>query len=565
MRLSRSFVLALCVPCVAVPAWADGLQLLPGGTASVSRGGAIAARPEDPMTMLKNPAGMAFLSGNQLMLEFDGPIDHMCVDPYGYYGWGVYSGSRSEFGNPLALNNPTHPTIGSTYATTPLPKICNSAPLGSIPQLAATFKIGSQLAVGVGFVAPTGVGSLQYGGADGTVQTPSGPRPTPTRYSLVSQKAEFAFDPAVSVAYRVIRQLAFGITFQALMLKDKTTAVQNEVAGTNPATDWFATLEAKDYFIPAMTFSVHARPTEAINLMASFRWIDSFSGSANLTYETNTYQRGATSGPVPYTNPPISIRNVTVPLPWELSVGARYAGRLSDQHDTGLRDPMDTELWDVELDLDYDINSRAGKDSVDVGHTVTVTTKNATGPGGTTSADVSQFAVSGHLKDSVAVRLGGSYAIVPRVLSAQGGAFFETRGLDPAYADIDSFAFERVGLGLGAVIRLGRFDLRAGYSHIFSESLNVAPPPNQPVEAAKATDPRSGFDERVGGTFTGGTRSGGVVLRDPAAPSGSNADAVAAKTQSAAVATTAQPNRVINAGLYTASFDVLSFGATYHF
>jgi hypothetical protein len=79
-------------------------------------------------------------------------------------------------------------------------------------------------------------------------------------------------------------------------------------------------------------------------------------------------------------------------------------------------------------------------------------------------------------------------------------------------------------------------------------------------------DPRSGFDKRVGGTFDPvGNRRGGVVLEDPSAPSPDKADAVAAKTQASGGATQSQPNRVINAGRYTASFDILSVGVSYHF
>jgi hypothetical protein len=53
------------------------------------------------------------------------------------------------------------------------------------------------------------------------------------------------------------------------------------------------------------------------------------------------------------------------------------------------------------------------------------------------------------------------------------------------------------------------------------------------------------------------------VLDDPAAPA--KGDAVAAKTQQSAVSTQARPERVTNAGKYTASFDIISVGAVYHF
>ena len=82
------------------------------------------------------------------------------------------------------------------------------------------------------------------------------------------------------------------------------------------------------------------------------------------------------------------------------------------------------------------------------------------------------------------MRLGGSYALLPRELALHAGGFYESRGVQPAFADVDTFAFARVGLGLGVVYRFGRWDLRAGYAHIFSETMDVAPPPHQNVEAA---------------------------------------------------------------------------------
>jgi len=198
-----------------------------------------------------------------------------------------------------------------------------------------------------------------------------------------------------------------------------------------------------------------------------------------------------------------------------------------------------------------------------------VITRTAGGNAGSNTVplkDLSAFDIDHQLKDSMSARLGGSYAVLPRKLMVHAGGFFESRGVKPEYADIDAFAFQRVGLGLGLVVRIGNFDLQGGYGHIFSETLDVAPPPHQAVENAVPGDPRSGFDKRVGGTISSdGTRMGGVVLEDPRAPSPSNADAVAAKTQQSAVVTRFQPNRVVNAGKYAARFDVVSVGVVYHF
>ncbi|HMJ54430.1 MAG TPA: hypothetical protein VK540_20250 [Polyangiaceae bacterium] len=570
MRHLRSTALAFLLLGAAHDAAAGGLELLPPGARSVARGGAVAARPEDPMALLHNPAGLAFLSGSQVILGVDAPFHHMCVTPYGYHGWGIYGAGSSEFGDPLALDHPTMPTIGATYATTPLGQVCNSARVVPIPQLGVMTKLTDDIAIGGGLVSPLVVAGLQYGGTDATQQTRYGPRPTPTRYSLISQDADFALAPSIGGAYRVIPELSVGINVQIAMLKANTSMVQNNFTGTQPSTDWLVKVKAQDYFTPAVTFAVHARPRPEVSLMGAFRWVDDFRGTGELTYETNTFHRGATSGPIPYQNPPVKLSEVVVRLPWQLTLAARYAGLLADAGcEPGPGDPMDNELWDVEVDLGYSLNARASNTSASIGQDVTVITRTAGGNAGSNTVplkDLSAFDIDHQLKDSMSARLGGSYAVLPRKLMVHAGGFFESRGVKPEYADIDAFAFQRVGLGLGLVVRIGNFDLQGGYGHIFSETLDVAPPPHQAVENAVPGDPRSGFDKRVGGTISSdGTRMGGVVLEDPRAPSPSNADAVAAKTQQSAVVTRFQPNRVVNAGKYTARFDVVSVGVVYHF
>ena len=561
---------AVCAALVSASGFAAaaGLELLPeGGARSVSRGGAVLAKPEDPMAMSTNPAGLAFLPGNRLVTGIDLSVNQMCAAPYGYYGWGIYTDKPSEFGNPVALDKPTNPTIGATYATTPLPRVCNSAPASPIPQLAWAGKVTDRLALGFGFLAPVVVPGLQFGGADGTVETPYGPRPTPTRYSMVKQTATDALAASATAAYQILPTLAAGLTAEVLMIRAQATVVQNEFGGTQPATDWLANITTQDFFIPALTASVHGRPLDFLDLTGAFHWSDDVRGSGDVVYQTNTFHRGAKTGPVPYTNPPIFLSEVTVRQPWSLTGGVRVHGALPDEGKRG--DPMDTELWDVEVDASYSFFKRSGTTTVSVGQDVTITTKEAGGAAGTNTVkekDLSSLNVDGHLKDVYTVRLGASYSLLPRKLSINAGAFYESRGVDPAYADITTFAFQRIGTGLGAVVRLGDWDLAAGYGHIFSESLNVAPPPHQNVEAAKPGDPTSGFDQRVGGSFDGtGTRVGGTVLADPSAPDPSKADAVARKTQQAAVATTAQPNRVVNAGRYTAGFNILSVSVVYHF
>jgi hypothetical protein len=580
-RTSLSTLTALAI-LVTLPArvQAGGYELLPGGTQSVARGGAVAARPENAMLLAQDPAGLSLLSGNQMLLNYDVPLHEMCVDPYGYYGWGIYQpgGSEVDGGNPLAvkLGSNGKPVIGATYATTPLPEVCNSGRVVGLPQMVWAGKLTDDLAIAGGFVAPTVVAGMQFGGADGTIDTPDGARPTPTRYQMIRQQVKFALAPSAGVAYRIMPQLQVGMAMQVAMVRAVSRAVENSTSGTQPRSDWLVDLDAHDYFIPSLTFSVHSKPIPALDLVAAFRWTDKFDGTGKVTIETGTYGQGATSGPVPYRNAAVDLSRVAVGLPWALTLGARYAGRLPDSTTdaagskrSGLGDPMDRDLWDAELDFNYEINTPAAKNIVDVTQDVTLITRQAGGGGDLVTvkaADLASASVNRHLQNAVALRAGGSYSIMPRKVALQAGAFFETRGQDPAYAGIDSFAFQRIGFGLGAMMRLGDFDLLAAYGHIFQETVEVAPPPHQLAERGSTTDPTAGFDQQVGGIIgADGTRRNGIVLSDPSAPSPAHADAVASAQQNVAVPNRLRSARVINAGKYTGAFNVISLGAVYHF
>ncbi|HEX4335056.1 MAG TPA: hypothetical protein VH062_04030 [Polyangiaceae bacterium] len=538
MRHVKTTALILCSTFLSAHARANGNTLMPGGTASVSRGGAIAARPEDATAMATDPAGLAFLSGNTVALDVALPVAHMCVNQYGYYGWGITRrpGTDSEFGNSVALG-------ANNYAATPLGGVCNSAPTTPLPSIGWTGHVAKNLVLGFGFLEPVLVPGMQFGGTDGTVQTPYGARPTPTRYALIKQEALYASAPSLAVAYRFIPELAAGLTVQVIGIEARQTQVQHPTGGTSPSADALATVTTQDLFIPALAFSVHARPIPALNLIGTFKWSDDFRGTGDVAYETNTYFHGKGLANIPFKNDPISLSDVTVRLPWELIAGIRYAGLLKGNQTKG-SDPMATERWDVEVDFDYSFTQRTGTDSVTLGAKANYVTHTAAGGVGTSTVDpndIGTLNVDSHLRNTYALRAGGSFSVLPRKFAVLAGIFYENRGVDLAYADVTSMAFQRVGTSVGMLFRFGDWDLRLGATHIASETVTVAPARGQDV-------------------ITNEAGTGKVALPDPSAPSPGQADAVAAKHQSAS-----NSSPIINAGRYTASFDVLSAGFAYHF
>ena len=104
--------------------------------------------------------------------------------------------------------------------------------------------------MGAGLLAPIVVTGLQFGGEDGTVQTDFGPRPTPTRYTMIKQEVKFALGPSVGVAYRFIPEISVGDD------RAGRDAQGRSDRGAEPGERHAAfhrragRLEASDYFIP---------------------------------------------------------------------------------------------------------------------------------------------------------------------------------------------------------------------------------------------------------------------------------------------------------------------------
>jgi long-subunit fatty acid transport protein len=556
LRLALVCALALVASTPSRRALAfGGLELSPGGTRALGRGGAITARPEDPFAMIQNPAGLAVVPADQLILDVGVSLQNMCETPYGYYGWGVYSPGNSQFGDPTK----------APYATDALDRVCNSTPPAALPGIAYDMRINDDLGIGFGMLAPTVLGALQYGGVDGTIQGANGPRPTPTRYQLVQQALTAAFAPAVGVGYRVLPRLRIGVTFQWVGAATETTAVQSQGSGTNPMTDMLVRVRAHDYFIPGVTLGVLATPIDSFDVALAARMYDSFNGSGDARYTTFPYLRGATSGHIPFQNDPMTLSSVQSNLPWVFSAGFRYANPLpgvpADARGVARRgDPLGTERFDVELDFGYQLNARTShvRATVDGGEVIA---RSVSGPPDILKVTNASFDQDRHLADSVTVRVGSTYNVIPKRLGVSAGTFYESRGVDPAYANIDTFSFSRIGVGLGLVARVSRWDFALAYGHVFQETLIVAPPDNQPRQ--NATDnPASGFDKRVGAPQEA---TGGVVLVERNSPSASQIDGRAKFQQPALLPSPTARARVVNAGVYEASYNTISASAAYRF
>lgn len=556
----------LCALCVLAPAFsarADGGTLMPGGALSIGRAGAIAADPSDAMTLLNNPAGLTALRDHQAHYGVDMAIDSLCVQPYGYYGWGVVLPDmrpgtapnvdvrRSEFGDPAS----------AAYGLRPLDSVCDSGRLVPMPQLAVKLQVFERLSIGFGLLAPVGITSAQWGGANGTIATEDGSaRPTPTRYAQVRQDVRFALDPTFGVAYRALSWLSIGASLQVEMAALDNYQVMALRAGTSPSTDVMTKLSASDYFIPSITVGAYANPSERWHIGATFNYSQGFDGSGNITFTTNYYHAGATDDEfVPVQNAPVKMTRIRVPVPWTATLAIRYAQPSGADEKN---DPMRSELWDVEFDASYIGSGSMGPSVAEVSGAFNLQFARANGvpqmPLEVKQENLAQLSVDHHGLDAVALRLGGSWNVVPGLLQASAGTFFQSRSVQVDYVNIDNYGLARVGVGGGLMVRLGPLEVLASYAHIFQETVQLAPPPHEPREQA-SDDPKRGFDQRI---YEDGVLSAQPVL-DPRVPA--RADGVAVVRQNAVFESEAMRARVVNAGRYTAGFDILSIAVTHRF
>jgi long-chain fatty acid transport protein len=599
MLISRAgvaslFSVVLALAAGASSARAGGFELVGQGAQSLARGGATFARADDPMVLAHNPAGLAELRGSQLLLNLNVALFDACVDPAGYYGWGVYPPSaRSRFIDPDTGREQVVPlgeidrsdgrerVAARDYYRDLYDTVCLEQNVTPIPQLAWTMRLTEGLGIGFGFLFPAAVPSGRWGGENGIIRGDDGKlRPAATRYQML-RASNLGVFPTLGVGYRLLDWLRVGVAFEWGVFAINNETMSASLGGTTPANDIVAHVKAQDWFVPALTSSIHLVPDEAIDVVLGFRWsadIDA-KGTADLT--TGLFD------PVfaPHTNVGIDITSIEQKMPWKLRFGIRYADRLlprptgtgSDESDLSsggtIHDALEHEWWDIELDVEYQMNGRNQQQRVDFAKDQVARFDPVLGlmPGvRAPTADVpKRVVIEKHWQDQFSVRAGGSYNILPGVLGLSTGVHYETLGVDPDYMQIDFWPMTRIGIHGGVTVRLSNaIDLVFAYAHVFQETLIVQPPPhlerNDAYAIFESTDGRflESIDKTVGVEIKRGTGRGVEVL--DAASQGS-ADGTARVRQVVSQVLPGQPPYITNAGRYRSNLDLLAVGVNVHF
>ena len=485
---------------VAGMAWAgaaaasSGIDSPESGVLQMGRGSAWLARADDPLAVYFNPAAMAFQPsgvhvGTQVMMA------KHCFTRLGLDGKPVPPDSGIPA--PLLPGQKSVPAYAGDLTAAPQDQVCAPASPFPNPQIAATFRLASNAAIGIAVVAPHASGSnnwpesLSYTNALGSSVT----QPAPQRYLLVSSNALIIY-PTISVAYAPTDNLSFGVGFVwgigtidfVTFSEGISTAPAMGMNATDHSTnDVRAELKAKDLFIPGVILSGLWMSTSNLNVAAWFKWQDALKADTDLTLTSLYWNSSGTPNTKPCAGAGLAAGcNVTqapgagtvnFQIPMEAKLGLRFHMPRKDPGKRPgwasvpgrkVRDPMSEDLFDVEVDFTYANNSSV--QNLNLGFVPGIKIQDGSPSG------VGQVPTNGNIphnwKDVVGVRLGGDFVAVPNLLSLRAGGFYETKGQDDQYLSLDFDLAQKIGVAGGATVRLGPIDLTLGYQHTFYGTLN---------------------------------------------------------------------------------------------
>lgn len=463
-------------------ALANGMDAAPdNGPEQLGRGAAWVAKADSPLAAFYNPAAMSFQS-NGVSLGVHLMILDECFTRKGPGGTNVSPGASL-------------PAPGD--ANGPDPDVC-ILPVFPNPQLAAVFKPIDALGIGLAIVAPHAVGgaswpetvSFKQGAVDRT-------EPAPQRYMVTDKDALLLF-PTLSVSYAFVPQFSIGAGFVwGFATADFTT--YTEAISPSASDDFFghqdvqARLEAADLFVPGFVVGIDARPHERLEIGAWYRWSDSVRSTTDLTLTSQRFlQNGAiNTKPCPAGQPAdcnVTTReeggSLEIPIPMEAKLGLRYHHPLSEAGEApkwkkdrpNVHDSLSEDRFDIEVDGTWAHNSSVENIKIRFGTPECQEDPSCIDSGIPVKGTPGTVPVNGDIAhewlDVVGVRVGSDVTVIPSRLAVRGGVFFESKGQDDAYLNLDFHMGWKLGLTLGGTVRAGPADIHLAFSHVFYGTLD---------------------------------------------------------------------------------------------
>jgi long-chain fatty acid transport protein len=401
-----------------------------GGRAT-GRAGAFAAKADDLSAVSWNPAGLANLDATTFEI-----------------------GNQTSYNAYAYTRAPTVDYGSSTTPTVGFDQVKNGQPWQAfVPMLAAASRLGRKdWTFALAAYAPPGISKLAFplgsGQNDGQ------------RYMMIDREAVF-LKYVASAAWKY--QDVFGVGASAEWIHVPRLRYSLLIDGTtlggaaNPVSSGFdmkATMQGSSLFTFNAILGAWYRPTPSLMFGVSGQVVPAdvvTDSTLTVTPMDTSYGEVAL---LRNSRPANDVR-VTLPLPLLARVGGRYVNRVNN-----------LERFDVELDVEYVTWSRVKRFTIDTDGLDAYYT-GRTVPLGT-------ITIEKHWRDTLAVRLGGDYAVMPGRVTLRAGGYYETAVAEPAYANVDFPGAAQMGGALGASIFFRQFEVALAYMLKLQPSMSVA-------------------------------------------------------------------------------------------
>jgi long-chain fatty acid transport protein len=438
----------------------DVLEFPDNGTEQMARGGAWVARAANPLAALYNPAGLA---GQQsgVLADLTLVLNKTCFQRSGKNG-------KLDVGSGLA-----YPEVCNSNQGTPQP----------LPSVAVVFRATDRLGLGLSVTPPSVYGALEFpvtqkikNAVGAEPELPAG-----QRYLLIEQGG-IALNTTLSAGFEVVPGLRVGAGFiwgfAHYRISNANMSLnplpESDGSYRDPATsDVRADLDVTDGFIPGVTVGALYSPHETIDLGLNVIAQQAFDAHGDLTLEANYWTNNGVSD-----SPDVSESKDTKPglghfriaNPLEARLGARFhLPRKPSPRSLRVRDPLADDVFDVEVDLSYTRNSAYDRATLRFPKSPPVPVKGTANGAVVPENNDFELRTKG---DSVGVRLGGDFVVLPDRLAVRAGGWLEPDVENDEYGGVAFLANRRLGLALGATYRLLPVDVEAGYMHVFFEDVD---------------------------------------------------------------------------------------------
>lgn len=427
MQLRRAG-LALAMLLSATTARAGGFELPDTGASAVGRGGAFTVKADDLTALAINPGGLSRLRGTRFL------YNHNLI-------WAPVTFTRT----PSVI--PGTPDFTDPF--TPVHNQDELFPLGAMGVLASDFGL-EDWTFAIGVYGPNAVGKQSFPVNGGS------------RYMLTSTDILLVYY-SLAVAYGHKDVFGVGVTLQYVdmpvtkfsLVVDAEKTLSNNAPPLSPYDNRFdveATLDLKDRG-PTFTALLGAwwRIIPELEVAVSGRIVPIYLRPEGDIRLANVPDHEPLGEDILVIEDQHAEMPITLPLTARAGLRYRYLDG-------------EAEVFDVELNAVYESWSMLERYDVKLSGRAVI---NELKP-------LEDIAIEKRWRDTVSVRLGGSWEAVQDWFGISAGAYWERGAVPQNYTHLDFLSLDRWGVGGGLRFKHWGVDLAISYNHVFQADVTVA-------------------------------------------------------------------------------------------